>query len=146
MRWAGNLPKRGVPDTSTAANPYRLGQHRDLAPEAAALSPAVAARSRGARCPVVLGQACHLLVEPLDSPPQGGVLPGLPLDLPPQGLDLLGPVFIAFLLFEPLSVLFWGWFRTLMVYTLYGVLPGAILRFFLGGLSRGPASRHRDLI
>ena len=27
---------------------------------------------------------------------------------------LLGPVFIPWLLFEPLSFLFWGWFRTLM--------------------------------
>ena len=45
---------------------------------------------------------------------------------------LLGPVFIAFLLFEPLAFLFWGWFRTLMVYTLYGVVAGAILRVFMG--------------
>ena len=45
---------------------------------------------------------------------------------------LLGPVFIAFLLFEPLSFLFWGWFRTLMVYTLYGVIAGAFLRVFKG--------------
>ena len=39
---------------------------------------------------------------------------------------------IAILLFEPLSFLFWGWFRTLMVYTLYGVVAGAILRVFMG--------------
>ncbi|MDE2784903.1 MAG: type IV secretion system protein, partial [Gemmatimonadota bacterium] len=45
---------------------------------------------------------------------------------------LLGPVFIAFLLFEPLAFLFWGWFRTLMVYTLYGVVAGAVLRVFMG--------------
>ncbi len=45
---------------------------------------------------------------------------------------LLGPVFIAFLLFEPLSFLFWGWFRTMMVYTLYGVVAGAVLRVFMG--------------
>ena len=32
---------------------------------------------------------------------------------------LLGPVFIPWLLFEPLAFLLWGWFRTLMVYTLY---------------------------
>ena len=31
---------------------------------------------------------------------------------------LLGPVFIPFLLCEPLAFLFWGWFRTLMVYAL----------------------------
>ena len=45
---------------------------------------------------------------------------------------LLGPVFIAFLLFEPLSFLFWGWFRTMLVYTLYGVVAGAVLRIFMG--------------
>jgi len=45
---------------------------------------------------------------------------------------LLGPVFIAFLLFEPLTFLFWGWFRTLLVYTLYGVVAGAVLRVFMG--------------
>ena len=45
---------------------------------------------------------------------------------------LLGPVFIPWLLFEPLAFLFWGWFRTLMTYTLYGVVAGAILRVFMG--------------
>ena len=45
---------------------------------------------------------------------------------------LLGPVFIPFLLFEPLAFLFWGWFRTMMVYTLYGVVAGAVLRVFMG--------------
>ena len=45
---------------------------------------------------------------------------------------LLGPVFIPWLLFEPLAFLFWGWFRILMVYTLYGVVAGAILRVFMG--------------
>ena len=45
---------------------------------------------------------------------------------------LLGPVFIPFLLLDPLAFLFWGWFRTLMVYTLYGVVAGAILRVFMG--------------
>ncbi len=45
---------------------------------------------------------------------------------------LLGPVLIPFLLFEPLAFLFWGWFRTMMVYTLYGVVAGAILRVFMG--------------
>ncbi len=45
---------------------------------------------------------------------------------------LLGPVFIPWLLFQPLAFLFWGWFRTLMVYTLYGVVAGAVLRVFMG--------------
>ena len=102
--WAGNrFPSpfstgRSGPPSSRRAPPCPASgkgiisgsaQHRGPA-RVAALSPAAAARSRDARCPVVLGQACHLLAEPLDSPPQGGVLPGLPLDLPPQGLDLFG--------------------------------------------------------
>ena len=41
-------------------------------------------------------------------------------------------MFIPWLLFEPLAFLFWGWFRTLIVYTLYGVVAGAILRVFMG--------------
>ncbi len=45
---------------------------------------------------------------------------------------LLGPVFIPWLLFEPLAFLFWGWFRTLTVYTLHGVVAGAVLRVFMG--------------
>ncbi len=45
---------------------------------------------------------------------------------------LLGPVFIPWLLFEPLAFLFWGWFRSLLVYTLYGVVAGAVLRIFMG--------------
>ena len=45
---------------------------------------------------------------------------------------LLGPILIPFLLFEPLAFLFWGWFRTMMVYTLYGVVAGAVLRVFMG--------------
>ena len=34
--------------------------------------------------------------------------------------------------FQGVRSLFWGWFRTLMVYTLYGVVAGAILRVFMG--------------
>ena len=45
---------------------------------------------------------------------------------------LLGPVFIPWLLFEPMSFLFWGWFRTLLTFTLYGVVAGAVLRVFMG--------------
>ena len=45
---------------------------------------------------------------------------------------LLGPVFIPWLLFEPMSFLFWGWFRSLITYTLYGVVAGAVLRVFMG--------------
>ena len=34
-------------------------------------------------------------------------------------LVLLGPVFIPFLLFRPLSFMFWGWFRSLLQYSFY---------------------------
>ena len=40
--------------------------------------------------------------------------------------------------FQGVRSLFWGWFRTLMVYTLYGVVAGAILRVFMGvGMGMG---------
>ena len=45
-------------------------------------------------------------------------------------LTILGPIFIPFLVFEPLSFLFWGWFRAMITYSLYGVIAGAILRVF----------------
>ena len=45
-------------------------------------------------------------------------------------LIILGPIFIAFLVFEPLSFLFWGWFRAMITYSLYGVIAGAVLRVF----------------
>ena len=47
-------------------------------------------------------------------------------------LVLLGPLFIPWLLFEPMSFLFWGWFRSLLVFSLYGALAGAVMRVFLG--------------
>ena len=47
-------------------------------------------------------------------------------------LLLLGPIFIPMLVFEPLSFLFWGWFRSLITFSLYGVIAGAIMRAFLG--------------
>jgi hypothetical protein len=34
-------------------------------------------------------------------------------------LVLLGPIFIPFLLFKPLSFMFWGWFRSLLQYSFY---------------------------
>ncbi len=58
---------------------------------------------------------------------------------------LLGPVLIPFLLFEPLAFLFWGWFRTLMVYALYGVVAGAILRVFMG-VGMGYVTTYADAL
>ena len=45
-------------------------------------------------------------------------------------LTILGPIFIPFLVFDPLSFLFWGWFRAMITYSLYGVIAGAVLRVF----------------
>ena len=45
-------------------------------------------------------------------------------------LIVLGPVFIPFLVFDPLSFLFWGWFRAMAIYSLYAVMAGAVLRVF----------------
>ena len=41
---------------------------------------------------------------------------------------LLGPVFIPFLVLPPLSFLFWGWFKTLLTYSLYSAIAAAIFR------------------
>ena len=40
-------------------------------------------------------------------------------------------VFYCFLAL-PLAFLFWGWLRTLITYSLYGAVAGAILRVFMG--------------
>ena len=45
-------------------------------------------------------------------------------------LTILGPIFIPFLVFEPMAFLFWGWFRAMITYSLYGVIAGAVLRVF----------------
>ena len=43
-------------------------------------------------------------------------------------LIFLGPVFIPFLVFEPLKFLFWGWFRAMLTYSFYAVIAAAIMR------------------
>ena len=63
---------------------------RDPVPDGA--SDTKAARSHGGGWPVILGQARHLLVEPLDSPPQGVVPLGLQLDL--RGVLPLRPLLL----------------------------------------------------
>ena len=45
-------------------------------------------------------------------------------------LIILGPVFIPFLVFEPLAFLFWSWFKGMITYALYAVIAGAVLRVF----------------
>ena len=46
-------------------------------------------------------------------------------------LLILGPLFIPFLLVEPLAFLFWGWFKSMFTYTLYGATAAALMRVFL---------------
>ena len=41
---------------------------------------------------------------------------------------LLGPVFIPWMLIPQLSFLFWGWFRTVLTYSLYGAVAAAVFR------------------
>ena len=41
---------------------------------------------------------------------------------------VLGPIFIPWLLVPQLSFLFWGWLRTVLVYSLYGAVAAAIFR------------------
>ena len=44
---------------------------------------------------------------------------------------MVGPILIPWLIFPPLSFLFWGWFRTLLTYTFYGVIAGAVFNVFM---------------
>ena len=41
---------------------------------------------------------------------------------------LLGPIFIPFLVLPPLSFLFWGWFKTLLTYSVYAAIAAAVFR------------------
>ena len=45
-------------------------------------------------------------------------------------LILLGPIFIPWLVFDPLAFLFWGWFKGLLTYSIYGVIAAAVMRVF----------------
>ena len=45
-------------------------------------------------------------------------------------LILLGPLFIPWLVFDPLAFLFWGWFKGLLTYSIYGVIAAAVMRVF----------------
>ena len=46
-------------------------------------------------------------------------------------LLILGPLFIPFLLVEPMAFLFWGWFKSMFTYVLYGAIAAALMRVFL---------------
>ena len=47
-------------------------------------------------------------------------------------LTFLGPLMIPWLVLEPMAFLFWGWFRSMITFALYGAVAGAIMRVFLG--------------
>ena len=44
---------------------------------------------------------------------------------------LIGPILIPWMVFPPMSFLFWGWFRTMLTYTFYGVIAGAVFNIFM---------------
>lgn len=44
---------------------------------------------------------------------------------------LVGPLMIPWLVFPPMAFLFWGWLRTMLTYTFYGVVAGAIFNIFM---------------
>ena len=46
-------------------------------------------------------------------------------------LTFVGPMMIPWLVFEPMSFLFWGWFRSMITFALYGAIAGAIMRVFM---------------
>ena len=46
----------------------------------------------------------------------------------------IGPVLIPWLLLPPLAFLFWGWFRTLITYSLYAAIAAAVFRVFTGAI------------
>jgi len=43
---------------------------------------------------------------------------------------LVGPIFIPFLLFEPLAFMFWGWFKCFLQYAVYPVIGAAFTHIF----------------
>ena len=46
-------------------------------------------------------------------------------------LTFVGPMMIPWLVFEPMAFLFWGWFRSMITFALYGAMAGAIMRVFM---------------
>ena len=46
-------------------------------------------------------------------------------------LTLFGPLFIPWMIFGPMSFLFWSWFRMLITYSLYAAVAAAIFRVMM---------------
>ena len=47
-------------------------------------------------------------------------------------LIFMGPLFIPWMVFEPLAFMFWGWFKAMITYSLYGLIAGVVMRVFMG--------------
>ena len=47
-------------------------------------------------------------------------------------LIFIGPIFIPWMVFEPLAFMFWGWFKAMITYSLYGLIAGVVMRVFMG--------------
>ncbi len=47
---------------------------------------------------------------------------------------VFGPIFIPFLLIEPLAFLFWGWLRSLLTYSMYSAVAACVLRVFFAAV------------
>ena len=47
-------------------------------------------------------------------------------------LTLLGPLFIPWMIFSPLSFLFWSWLRMMITYSLYAAVAAAVFRIMIG--------------
>ncbi|MCY4585582.1 MAG: type IV secretion system protein [Bryobacterales bacterium] len=46
-------------------------------------------------------------------------------------LTLFGPLFIPWMIFGPLSFLFWSWFRMMITYSLYAAVAAAVFRIMM---------------
>ena len=58
---------------------------------------------------------------------------------------VLGPVLIPWILIGPLAFLFWGWFRSLLTYSLYAAVSATVLRVMLA-LLEGTTNRVLDAV
>ena len=58
---------------------------------------------------------------------------------------VLGPVLIPWILIGPMAFLFWGWFRSLLTYSLYAAVSATVLRVMLA-LLEGTTNRVLDAI
>ena len=47
-------------------------------------------------------------------------------------LTLFGPLFIPWMIFGPMSFLFWSWFRMMITYSLYAAVAAAVFRVMMG--------------